>query len=201
MRAVKSIYFRLFGFGFKIRQNTYAILYQYNFSNEYSNVLEHNRSYCITESKNAGFVFIMVKISDLKADCGPKKAKDLEMINMKLRDLWKKISPTENTCIPIEMVCIDDVRSFVETQTKKNLSGVSWNDLTKQLYLDSFKIDKSFNPCAVSVWYEKIFNREIPEEESIDMFSYISGFSLTPFCSEKSIVCIKEFYTWDDINH
>ena len=76
-------------------------------------------SYCITESENEGLLFIMKKINDLKADCGPKKAKDLEMINMKLRDLWRKISPTKNTCIPIEMVCIDDVRSFVETQTKK----------------------------------------------------------------------------------
>ena len=99
------------------------------------------------------------------------------------------------------MVCIDDVRSFVETQAKKNLSGVSWNDLTKQLYLDSFKMDKSFNPCVVSVWYEKFFTKKMSEEELWDMVFYIYGFSLMPFCSKKSIQCVKEFYTWDDINH
>ena len=159
MRAVKSIYvyFLLFRFGFKITQNTYAILYQYNFSNEYSNVLEYNGSNCLTEYDEILLFLMEWKILSLEADCGPKMDQELEMINIKFTDLRKKTSPTENNCIPIKMVCIDDVKSFMEIQTKKNLSGVSWNDLKKHLYLDSFKIDKFLNPCVVFAWYEKSF--------------------------------------------
>ena len=101
----------------------------------------------------------------------------------------EKTSPTDNNCIPIKMVCIDDVRSFMEIQTKKNLSGVSWNDLKKHLYLDSFKIDKFLNPCVVFAWYEKVFYDEISERKRRDLYAYTFGLTLMPFCSRKSIVC------------
>ena len=175
-------------------------MYQYNFPNEYSNVLEYNRSFCLTESEILELYFLQSKTNAIK-DCGPKKDQELEMIEMKFTDLLKKIFPRENSCIPIERVCIEDVRSFMQTQTKKNLSGVSWNDLKKNLYLDSFKIDEVFNPCVVFVWYEKIFNGEISEKKAVDIFVYIYGLTLMPFCSKKLIKCMKEVYTWDNINH
>ena len=201
MRGVKSIYFLLLGFSFKIKQNTHAILYQYNFSNEYSNVLEYNRSFCLTAFEKFIFWFVVPNLLRLEADCGPKKNQELEMINMKFSDFAKKIYPIKNICNGIEMVCIDDVRSFMETQTKKNLSGVSWNDLKKNLYLDSLKIDEFLNPCVVAVWYEKILNDKISGIKQIDIFVYTLGLTLMPFCSKKSIECIKEVYTWDNINH
>ena len=191
----------MLGFFFKITQNTHAIFYQYNFSNEYSNVLEYNRSNCLTESENLILLFIVPKLLSLEVDCGPKKNQELEMINMKFRDLAEKIFPTENTCNAIEMVCIDEVRSFMETQTKKNLSGVSWNDLKKNLYLDSLKIEEFLNPCVAVVWYVKNLNDEMSGKIQIDIFVYTFGLTLMPFCSEKSIECIKEVYTWDNINY
>ena len=147
------------------------------------------------------FWFIVPKLLSIEANCGPKKDQELEMIEMKFRDLGKKISPTENTCNAIEMVCIDDVRSFMETQTKKNLSGVSWNDLKKNLHLDSLKIEEFLNPCVVVVWYEKILNDKMSGKKQINIFVYTLGLTLMPFCSRKSIGCMKEVYTWDNINH
>ena len=167
----------------------------------YSNVLEYNRSFCLAESESSAFLIILSGINYLKANCGPKKEKELEMVEMKYTDLGKKIFPTKNTCIPIERVCIEDVRSFMETQTKKNLSEVSWNDLTKNPYLDSFKIDSSFNPCVVFVWYKKIFNDEISKKKLLDIVINVYAFTLMPFCSRKSIQCMEKVYTWDNISY
>ena len=130
-------------------------------------------------------------------DCDQQKIRALEIAGLKFIRLFNKSLQQENTCHQIERICIDDLRNFMKTQTKKNLSEVYWNDLIKDLNLFSIKIDKFFNPCLFIARYEKLKNRYGTFYQHL-MYIYTKH---PPLCFKKSIECLEGVYTWNTLDH
>ena len=127
-------------------------------------------------------------------DCDKQKIRAIEIAAIKFIRLFNE-SLQENTCNQIEKICINDLRSFIESQKRTNLSGVSWNDLIKYLNLDSIKIDDSLSPCLFVARYEKInILRETLDKRPDKQFEK------PPLCSAKSIACLEGVYTWNNLD-
>ena len=125
-------------------------------------------------------------------DCDQQKTKEIEITAIKFIRLFNESLQQENTCNQIEKICINDLRSFIESQKGTNLSGVSWNDLIKYLNLDSIKIDDSLSPCLFVARYEKLYN--------ILTECLLCWLIKPPLCSAKSIACSEGVYTWNSLN-
>ena len=113
-------------------------------------------------------------------------------------ELINETFQAENSCNLIENICINEIRSFIETQKERKLSGVSWNDLIENFSLDSVEIDESLNPCVVFLRYEKL-SHEISSFQLLDIAEAFGGIALAPFCSYKSLICMEGAHTWDNV--
>ena len=122
--------------------------------------------------------------------CDQRKTKAIEIAGIKFIRWLNESLQQDNTCNQIEKICINDLRSFIETQKETNLSGVSWNDLIKDLNLDLMTIDKSLSPCLFIARYEKLYNEYKKYSKSLKY-----TFRKQTYCSSELPECREGFYS------
>ena len=120
-------------------------------------------------------------------DCDQQKITAIEIAAIKFIRLFNESFQQVNTCNEIEKICINDLRSFIESQKGTNLSGISWNNLIKYLNLNSIKIDDSLSPSLFVARYEKLYN--------VLRKTIFNRFKKPPLCSAKSIACSEVVHT------
>ena len=148
------------------------------------------------ESLNCLKLYSIIEFADLilysfkHNNCDQRKAKAIEIAGLKFIRWFNKSLQQENTCNQIERICINDLRSSIESQKGTNLSGVTWNDLIKDLNLDLMKIDKSLSPCLFVARYEKRYN---VYKKYLKSLKYT--FRKPPLCSRKLPECWEGVYS------
>ena len=125
-------------------------------------------------------------------DCDQRKTRALEIAGLKFIRLFNESFQQDNTCKQMQNICINVLESFIKKQKVTNVSRVSWNNLLKNLNLDSIIINKSLSPCLFAARYEILYNRQ--------NYHFMFGIRKPLLCSIKSAVCFEGVYTWNTLN-
>ena len=151
----------------------------------------HSQSFCSKLYRI--FIFADRSLESMKYnDCDQRKTRALEIAGLKFIRLFNESFQQDNTCKQMQNICINVLESFIKKQKVTNVSRVSWNNLLKDLNLDSIIINKSLSPCLFAARYEILYNRQ--------NYHFMFGIRKPLLCSIKSAVCSEEVYTWNTLN-
>ena len=124
------------------------------------------------------------KVENLKARGCPRQSEKLLVPAVKFINLFNVTFCNQNI---IQDTCLNNLRSFIKTQTGNSSNNATWKILVTNLDPASIEIKQSLDPCLFFALYEKIF------------YSYRNVVNHLPFCSGKSIHCIEGVFTWNNI--